>query len=146
MRWVVFARASGDGQGVPEDLPEPFHFSEARTYGLTKHQLVGRKWIRLGGGFYASTDTPLIRLTAASRRLPRSAVFSGCTAAFLHGLDPKPPVAVEATLPPPTKTAHLAGITIRRSRLALVLLAAAVAFNGLSGKPVAAAEIRSAAT
>jgi len=59
----------------------------------------------------------LIRLAAAKQRLPDTAVFSGRTAAFLHSLDARPPIAIEATLPPTTVTTHLVGITIRRCQL-----------------------------
>ena len=65
----------------------------------------------------AIADDPVTRLKAALRRLPGTAAFSGRTAAFLHSLDARPPVAIEATLPPTTPTTHLVGITIRRCQL-----------------------------
>jgi len=101
----------------PELADRPFHFTEGRRYGLSKHHLAGGTWKRLGGGFYSASDTPLIRLTAAKQRLPDTAVFSGHTAAWLHGLDPQPHIAIEATLPPTTRSSRLAGITIRRCQV-----------------------------
>jgi hypothetical protein len=44
-------------------------------------------------------------------------VFSGPTAAFLHGLETQCSV-IEVTLPPPSRVAHRTGITIRRRKLA----------------------------
>src|SRR5438034_7484353 len=59
---------------IPADLANrPFNLNEAREHGLTKHHLVGAQWRRLGGGYYASSaiaDAPMVRLTAALRRLP----------------------------------------------------------------------------
>lgn len=100
-------------------MTDPFTLDEARAAGLTRAQLLGRRWRRLGPAIYASSavaSEPLVRLKAASRRLPADAVFSGQTAAWLHGLDTRFG-AIEATLSPPTRTAHLAGIAIRRRRL-----------------------------
>jgi hypothetical protein len=98
----------------------PFSLDEARRHGLTKHQLVGASWRRLGAGFYAwrgIADSPMLLLIAAERRLPGSAVFSGRTAAWLHGLDTLPCDPVEATLPPDSRIAHAAGIRVRRAKL-----------------------------
>lgn len=47
-------------------------------------------WRRIAPGTYVPTtveQTPLLRIEAASRRLPPAAAFSGFTAAWLHGLD-----------------------------------------------------------
>lgn len=52
-----------------------------------------------------------------SRRLPRCAVFSGRTAAWLHGLDFPPCDPVEITLPRLATTSRRAGMTVRRSDL-----------------------------
>jgi len=87
---------------------------------LTKHHLVGASWRRIGAGFYAWREIagdPIVVLTATQRRLPDSAVFSGRTAAWLHGLDVPPCDPVEVTLPPDSRTAHVAGISIRRAEL-----------------------------
>jgi hypothetical protein len=88
---------------------------------LTKHHLVGASWRRIGAGFYAWHEIagdPIVVLSAAKRRLPGSAVFSGRTAAWLHGLDLPPCDPVEVTLPPESRIAHLVGISVRRAGLA----------------------------
>jgi len=92
---------------------------EARAAGLTKAQLRGTKWRRVGPRVYAShevADNQQTRLEAALRRLPNGACFSGPTGAFLHTID-RQSVAIEATVQPATTTSRLAGIQIRRSYL-----------------------------
>jgi hypothetical protein len=96
-----------------------FRLDEARGRGLTRAQLLGKRWRRLGPRVYApreATHDALLRLKAASLRLPKEAAFSGRTAADLHGLDPQCS-AIEATLMSPCATSRLVGITIRRRRL-----------------------------
>jgi len=98
----------------------PFRLEEALRAGLSRAQLLGAGWRRLGHKVYARkeiADEPLARLEAAMRRLPADAVFSGRTAAFLHGLETSLPIAIEATLPATARTTHLAGITIRRRQI-----------------------------
>lgn len=60
-------------------------------------------------------DLPLIRLTELSNRLPLEAVYSGRTAAWLHGLDVAPCSPVEVTLPRTSTTSRRARMSIRRS-------------------------------
>ena len=96
----------------------PFNLEEARRHGLTKDHLLGASWSRLGGGFYALraiAHDPNVLLAAISRRLPPTAVFSGRTAGWLHGLDLPPCDPVEVTLPLSSHTSRLAGIAVRRS-------------------------------
>ena len=96
-----------------------FTLAEARRHGLTEDRLRGARWRRLGRGVYAPreiADFPLVRLQAASLRLPDVAAFSGPSAAFLLGLDQQLN-AIEATLPSPSHIAHRAGIKIRRRHL-----------------------------
>ena len=96
----------------------PFNLEEARRYGLTKDHLLGASWRRLGGGVYALravANNPDVVLAAISRRLPMTAVFSGRTAGWLHGLDLLPCDPVEVTLPLGSHTSRLAGIVVRRS-------------------------------
>jgi hypothetical protein len=45
------------------------------------------------------------------------AAFSGRTAAWLHGLDLAPTDPIEATIPIPSRTATLSGVTARRTSL-----------------------------
>jgi hypothetical protein len=61
-------------------------------------------------------DGPLLRLKAATLRLPDIAVFSGHTAAFLHRLVQQLN-AIEATLPAASHISRRVGMTIRRRRL-----------------------------
>ncbi len=96
----------------------PFNLQEARRHGLTKDHLLGASWQRLGGGFYAFhaiAHDPNVVLAATSRRVPMTAVFSGRTAGWLHGLDLPPCDPVEVTLPLGSPTSRLAGIAVRRS-------------------------------
>lgn len=60
---------------------------------------------------------PLIHLELLSRELPRNAVFSGRTAAWLHGLDFPPCDPVEITLPRLATTSRRTGMSVRRSDL-----------------------------
>jgi Protein of unknown function (DUF559) len=57
------------------------------------------------------------RLAAAMRRLPGLAVFSGRTAAWLHGLESQFPHPIEATIAPGILISRRAGIRIHRCRL-----------------------------
>lgn len=101
-------------------MNRPFSLEEARRHGLTKHHLAGASWQRIGPGFYAwheIADDPMVVLIAARRRLLGSAAFSGRTAAWLHGLDMPPCDPIEVTLPPDSRVAHVAGISIRRAEL-----------------------------
>ena len=95
-----------------------FNLEDARQHGLTKDHLLGASWRRLGGGFYALraiADDPNVVLAATSRRLPVTAVFSGRTAGWLHGLDLPPCNPVEVTLPLSSHTSRLTGIAVRRA-------------------------------
>src|SRR3989442_6978405 len=80
---------------VPIELTRgPFTIEVARRHGVTRAQLLGASWRRLGVGLYAwreIADAPITRLIAAKHRLPDTAVFTGPTAAWLHGLDMTPP-------------------------------------------------------
>ena len=62
-------------------------------------------------------DTPELRIEAARRRLPPEAVFSGLTAAWLHGLDVGARDAIEVTVPRNTGISARAEIEVRRATL-----------------------------
>lgn len=97
-----------------------FEIVEARRLGLTREQLRGSRWRRLGGGFYALrtiADDPIVVLGAVGRRMPSDAVFSGRTAAWLHGLDLPPCDPIEVTLPPARLMSRLSRTMVRRSEL-----------------------------
>jgi len=98
----------------------PFNLAEARQHGLTKDQLCGASWRRLGGGFYAwreIANRPDVMLASIKRRLPVTAAFSGCTAGWLHGFDLPPCNPVEVTLPATSHISLLAGVVVRRSEV-----------------------------
>ena len=100
-------------------LSGAFSLDAARESGLTRAQLLGKRWRRLGPSVYATreiVDGPLLRLKAATLRLPDIAVFSGHTAAFLHRLVQQLN-AIEATLPAASHISRRVGMTIRRRRL-----------------------------
>jgi len=96
----------------------PFDLEEARRHGLTRYHLRAASWQSLGNGFYAVreiSDLPLVKLAAAARRLPSGAVFSGRTAAWLHGLDHPPCSPIKVDLPIASPRRGLAGISIHHS-------------------------------
>jgi len=99
---------------------DPFTVEQARERGLEHwHLRSRRRWQRLAHGVYAPAEhagDPLTILAAARLRLPPSAVFSGLTAAWLHGLD-TPYVPVEMTIPPGVPISARAGMTLRRCAL-----------------------------
>jgi very-short-patch-repair endonuclease len=58
-------------------------------------------------------------LEAARRRLPSSAVFSGLTAAWLHGLDVEPCDPIEATIANGAGVSSRSGVSLRRTTIPL---------------------------
>jgi Protein of unknown function (DUF559) len=75
----------------------------------------------LGAGLYSWVglrESPQLMLTAAAKRMPAGAAFSGRTAAWLHGLDVAPCDPIEVTIPEPTGSSRLAGAMVRRAHLA----------------------------
>lgn len=87
---------------VPHELTNgPFTLAEAQHAGITRWHLRGASWRRLRPGTYVwagLSDTPALRLEAVRLRRPASAVFSGRTAAWLHGLDATPFEPIETIL------------------------------------------------
>ncbi|HEX6489192.1 MAG TPA: DUF559 domain-containing protein [Candidatus Dormibacteraeota bacterium] len=80
----------------------PFTLEEARAAGLTKWHLEFGPWRRIAPRTYVWSKLrldPTVLLSAAVLRLPESAVFSGLTAAWLHGLDVEPCRPIEVTVP-----------------------------------------------
>lgn len=106
---------------VPPQLTRgAFTVAEAERAGLTRRQLEGRSWRRLGAGLYAWAelpDSPGLVLAAISRRLPAGAAFSGRTAAWLHGLDLPPCDPVEVTVPETCGISTRAGARVHRAAL-----------------------------
>jgi very-short-patch-repair endonuclease len=63
-------------------------------------------------------ESPQLMLAAVARRLPAGAVFSGRTAAWLHGLDVEPCDPIEVTIPEPIGSGRRAGALVRRAAIA----------------------------
>ncbi len=103
---------------IPPELTRgPFTVAEARRAGLARWHLEGASWRRLGPGVYAwaaLADTPALRLEAARLGVPASALFSGCTAAWLHGLDVDPCEPIEVILPGDGEGWERGGVRVRR--------------------------------
>jgi very-short-patch-repair endonuclease len=98
----------------------PFTHAEARVVGVTRGQLRGAAYRRLGSGIYrwvGLKESPQVLLTAVARRLPTSAAFSGWTAAWLHGLDVAPCDPIEVTIPEPIGSGRRAGAAVVRAAL-----------------------------
>src|SRR5256885_13051219 len=95
----------------------PFSLDEARAAGLTRHNLRGRAWRRLGSELYCWSglpEDPWSLLAAWQRALPREAVFAGATAGWLLGLDMRPndPVEIAVTARAGVRTRY--GLTVHR--------------------------------
>lgn len=106
---------------VPAELKNgPFTLDEALAAGLTRRQLQGSTWRRIGTGVYVWAglpETPSMILRAVQRRIPAEAALSGLTAAWVHGLDVSPHDRLEATIPDGCGVSALAGISVRRAAL-----------------------------
>jgi hypothetical protein len=93
----------------------PFTQEEAIRVGVTRKQLRGAAYCRLGSGLYrwaGLKESPHLKLTAVARRLPAGAAFSGRTAAWLHGLDVEPCDPIEVIC-----RGHRAGASVIRAAL-----------------------------
>lgn len=89
--------------------------------GLDRWHLEGSSWRRLGPSVYAwagLADKPELKLEAARLRLPPTAVFSGRTAAWLHGLDVVACEPIEVTIPKGTGVSARSGLVVRRAVVA----------------------------
>ncbi len=107
---------------VPDALRiGPFTYADAVGVGVTRGQLRGASYRRLGSGLYrwvGLEESPLLTLTAVARRLPAGAAFSGLTALWLHELDLQLAAPIEVTIPGPLGGGHRAGATVRQAALA----------------------------
>src|SRR5262245_18590274 len=106
---------------IPEELTTgPFTVADARRHGLTRWQLRGSRWRRISGGFYVWAglrESSLMAIAGQHRRLPPGAVFSGRTAAWLHGFDSSPGELPEVTVPYGCCVSARAGMSIRHGTL-----------------------------
>jgi very-short-patch-repair endonuclease len=88
--------------------------------GVTRRQLRGSAYRRLGAGIYrwvGLNESPQLMLAAVARRLPAGAAFSGRSAAWLHGLDLAPCDPIEVTIPEPVGSSRRAGASVSRAAL-----------------------------
>lgn len=125
---VVLLGHVSDPTGVPirQRVPaalrtRPFNAADARGVGITRSQLRGGGYRRLGSGIYrwaGLKESPQLMLAAVARRLPPGAAFSGRTAAWLHGLDVAPCDPIEVTIPEPAGSGRRAGASVCRAALA----------------------------
>lgn len=104
---------------VPTSLTRgPFSLKDAQLSGLERWHLEGASWKRLGPATYVWSglaETPFRRLEAVRRRMPSCAVFSGLTAAWLHGIDVEPCDPIEMTVPEDNGVTARVGVAIRRA-------------------------------
>lgn len=100
----------------------PFTQAEALKVGVTRRQLQGSSYRRLGSCLYCWADvkdSPLLTLTAIARRLPSGAALSGETAAWLHGIDIEPCDPIEVTIPESFQRSRFPGASVRRAALTI---------------------------
>jgi len=106
---------------VPIELRHcPFTLREARAAGLTLSALKGKTWRRLGFELYCWRmwrEDKWTLLSAWQRNLPVGAVFSGRTAAAIHGLDFDPANPVEVTAATGSSLRSHYGLTVRHCDL-----------------------------
>jgi len=108
---------------VPPQLRSgPFLASAAIAAGLVSEStLHGPSYRRIFRGVHVVAETPdstAVRAAAAGLVLPRSAVASHATAAFLHGVDiARPGAPIEAIAVPPRTVRCRDGLLVRESRL-----------------------------
>ena len=104
---------------VPAPLrTRPFTAAEAAGLGVTRRQLRGAAYTRLGSGIYrwvGLEESPDLLLRAVAKGLPAGAAFSGKTAAWLHGLDVKPCDPIEVIIP--YRSRRRARARVRRAAL-----------------------------
>ncbi len=95
----------------------PISLDEARAAGLTRHNLRGKAWRRLGAKLYCwigVPEDPWLSLAAWQRLLPAEAVFAGATAGWLHGLALCPNDPVEIAAPASSGIRTRDGLNVRR--------------------------------
>jgi Protein of unknown function (DUF559) len=107
-------------QEVPEQLKRgPITIGDAERAGFSRFQLRSGNWRRLGRGTYVWAGLeadPLGPLSALHARLPSGCVFSGLTAARLHGIVDDAS-AIELTIPRGSSVHARAGLRLRAAAL-----------------------------
>jgi Protein of unknown function (DUF559) len=107
-------------QVVPQELKRgPFTIADAERAGFNRYQLRSRNFSRLGRGTYVWAGLaadPLGRLRALHDQLPPGCVFSGLTAARLHGITDDG-AAIDVTVPHGVSVHARAGLSLRSAAL-----------------------------
>lgn len=107
-------------QEVPDELKRgPITIREAERAGLNRFQLRSANWRRLGRGTYVWAGLaadPVAHLSALHARLPPGCVFSGLTAARLHGIADEGS-EVELTVPHGVSVHVRAGLRLHSAAL-----------------------------
>ena len=107
---------------VPQQLTYgAFTLDEARRAGLTRRQLQGTKWRRIGPSTYRLADlgdSTHSRIAAALRSLPNGSVVAGRTAAWIHGTALGVDDEIEVNVPSESGISTRAGVRVRRVELA----------------------------
>ena len=124
--WVVRAPATPPALRMPRkaNIPPqlthgPFTLAEARAAGLTFSALKGKAWQRLGNELYCSRGwrrDPWAILAAWNRMYPE-VIFSGLTAAWMHGLDCDPVTPAHVIAPIEGSLRSCDGLHVRRCEL-----------------------------
>jgi hypothetical protein len=108
-------------QQIPEQLKRgPFTVAQAERLGFGRQRLRGPNWRRLGTGIYVWGDCEtdaLAELRAIQCRLPAGCVFSGRTAAQLHGMDEDGTAVVDVTTPPGVVLRPRPGVCVHSAAL-----------------------------
>lgn len=108
-------------QEIPHQLKSgPFTVSHAEELGFSRQRLRGRNWKRLAWATYiwAGVAGDLrSELTALRSRLPPGAVYSGVTAARLHGIDVDAGSVVDITVPLGVSVRVRPGIVVHNATL-----------------------------
>lgn len=101
---------------VPEHLKlRPFSLADAAAAGLTRWQLEGASWRKVGRGIYVwkgAGERAEDRLMAIS--VPPGGDFAGRTAAWLNGLDTSPCDPIELIVPNGSGAGSRLGVSVRR--------------------------------
>lgn len=98
----------------------PLTLEQADEIGLPRPELRRRSWRRIGPRTYARrsvAESTLTRLEGARCRIPAVGVFSGLTAAWLHGLEVDACNPIEVTIPKGAGISGRAGMRVGRACL-----------------------------
>jgi hypothetical protein len=105
--------------GRVRKLRDPFTLDEARSAGVSFEMLRGKAWRRIGRGLYCSAGwrEDSWQLLHAWHRHLRNVVFTGLSAAWLHGFDVDPCHPVECAAARKSGTRSRRGIVVRHISL-----------------------------